>query len=221
MVFMPGAAFWGEKRSPRILIDFEQGAAFRDTAASVDVFEQFAGSFESFTQAWLFHSDAAPLTRGFSFPAGSHERYGIPRGLGPHCVLIDARGDQLWLDGISCGGAGERVRGAIRVLRTLGFAGSEGDDPELTATVAASDELAFLGDRIVTSRSLSEPPPVSPPGKTYVSDGRLVNRLEFDKGANPLNSRLKDTIARSSTRDSRNPWTLARMNSSAKPRTWL
>jgi hypothetical protein len=172
----------GERASVRLLIDFELRAPFRQTAASLAVFDEFADTFGPFTQAWLFHSDAAPLSRGFFFPPGSTERYGIPRGLGPHCVLIDTHGDQLWLDGIACGGANERVRAAVTVLRRSGFVGQGPLSSEFSSAVSDCDELHLVGDRILHRRPLSEPPPISPPGKTFVAAGRLVNRLEFDKG---------------------------------------
>ena len=46
---------------------------------------------------------SCPLVRRFYYPLIAHERYGVPKGLGPHLVLIDAIGDHLWLSGPSCG----------------------------------------------------------------------------------------------------------------------
>lgn len=46
-----------------------------------------------------FHDGTAPLIRGFYYPISAPDRYGISRGQGPTCVLIDNRGHQLWLSG--------------------------------------------------------------------------------------------------------------------------
>ncbi len=168
-------------RPPRVWIDFECGALPGSAAASLRVFREYRTQFGPFRQAWLFGSNQAPLARGFYFPPNSHSRFALsPESRGPHGVLIDDRGDQLWLDGVACGPDAERAPAAATVLREAGF--------ELPATAADArplaeyDEMHFRDGRLATSRAAGAAVPVSPAGRTMVLNGRLVNRMEFDGG---------------------------------------
>ena len=168
-------------RSPRVWIDVEQGATFGSPAASVEMLQELSGALGPLTEAWLFCRDSAPLVRGFYYPTSVHRRLGIPRDRGPQMVLIDEQGDQLWLSGVSCG-TGRSAAGALTVLNALGFA-----VPDLAAgqesPLAGRDEMHFVDQRLATFRPIDQPVPASPPGKTFVRGGRLVNRMEFDKGS--------------------------------------
>jgi hypothetical protein len=89
-------------------------------------------------------------------------------------VLIDNRGDQLWLSGAACGGADERTDAASSVLAALSVA---------APTLADADEMHFHRGKLVSSRRLADPRPRTPPGKTFVHNGRVVCRMEFDTPA--------------------------------------
>ncbi len=168
-------------RSPRVWIDVELGAAFGDPAASIDVFHAFGRVIGPPAEAWLFHRDRAPLLRGFYYPLVALQRYGIPKDVGPPLVLIDENADQLWFSGACCG-PGEGALAATTVLGELGFEvpAAAGDDGH--APLARYDEMHYVGGELNSHRPIGQPIPGAPPGKTFVRDGRLVNRMEFNKG---------------------------------------
>jgi len=168
-------------RSPRVWLDVELGADFGRPAASLDVFHAFSSLIGPPTEAWLFHRDRAPLVRGFYYPLVALHRYGIPKDVGPHVVLIDSTGDQLWLSGASCGPGGGAAT-AMTMLDELGLdvPAAAGEDEH--APLARYDEMHYVGGRLHGHRSIRERIPGAPPGKTFVRNGRLVNRMEFDKG---------------------------------------
>ena len=95
----------------------------------------------------------------------------------------------MWLSGLRCGADGAAVDGASAVL-TAAFSGnSESLGPALRS-LPLYDEMHVVDGDLVASRLLTEPPPVAPPGKTFVRDGRLVCRMEYDKdGTTPLDLR--------------------------------
>jgi hypothetical protein len=93
--------------------------------------------------------------------------------------LIDECGDQLWLNAVSCGD-GETAEAAMTILNILEFAmpsSTAGHSP-----LRGPDEMHFVGRRLATTRQPGQPMPAAPPGKTFVRHGRLVCRLEFDRG---------------------------------------
>ena len=167
---------------PRLVIDFEQGAGYGDATGSVRVFTEFAPTFTRFREIWLFHRPAAAMVRGFYYPLSAPDRYGIPRGQGPKMVLIDDQGDQLWLSGVGCGGQGARTDGAMTVLTAVWP--DLRQNPTL-ADLHSADEMHVLEGILVSSRLLTDPAPVAPPGKTFVRDGRLACRMEYDKEEPP------------------------------------
>jgi len=160
------------ERSPRVWTDVELGATYGSPAAGLEVFRAFGSVIGPPVEAWLFHRDQAPLVRGFYYPLVVRQRYGIPKDVGPHLVLIDGTGDQLWLNGVSCG-PGDGAVAAGAVLDELGFPPS---------SLARYDEMHYLGGQLTGHRNIGERIPQAPPGKTFVRGGRLVNRMEFDKG---------------------------------------
>jgi hypothetical protein len=185
------------ERSPRIWNDVEQGAEFGNPAASVAVFEELRSSFGTFTEVWLFNSDSSPLIRGFYYPLSASERFRIPRGLGPHMVLIDELGDHLWLSGLACG-AGEKAAKALEVLENLEFDINSAEPSNPTASkvgrqspLAGFDEMHFVDRWLVGSRAADQPVPTAAPGKTFVRTGHLVARMEFDKGRVTANDLTK------------------------------
>jgi hypothetical protein len=116
-------------------------------------------------------------------------------------VLIDDAADQLWLSGLSCGD-GKCATAAVAVLGELGFVIP--DSPiRRRAPLADYAEMHFLNQRLIASRPLDQPVPVTPPGRTFVSGRRLVCRMEFDKG-------------RTTPDDLRSLWRLA-----TEPHGWL
>jgi len=166
-------------RSPRIWIDFEQGATYGDSAASVRTCAELRRCFRTFTEAWLFSGPDAPRVRGFYYPPTSHIRFGTPKGLGPPVVLIDECGDQLWLNAVSCGN-GEGARAATTLLETFDFAlltNASGVSP-----LRAREEMHFVDRKLATTRPSGQPIPISPPGKTFVRGGRLICRMDFHRG---------------------------------------
>jgi hypothetical protein len=168
-------------RSPRVWIDVELGATFGRPAASIDIFHEFSSAIGPPTEAWFFHRDRAPLVRGFYYPLVAHERYGVPKGVGPHVVLIGAKGDHLWLSGASCG-PGQGAAAATTVLAELAFhlparAGEQEHSP-----LARYDEMHYVDGQLSGHRHIKEQIPGAAPGKTFVRGRRLVNRMEFDKG---------------------------------------
>lgn len=169
-------------RPPRILIDFEHGGFdFHDISASLNFFE-FGPSFASWDEVWLFHDGIAPLIRGFYYPVSAPDRYRITLGPGPSCVLIDNRGDQLWLSGISCGNRGEHTDTARRLLTTLNV---------VVPALVDYDELHFRNGQLVGTRLLADTRPSAPPGKTFVHNGRIACRMEFDSpGTTPDDLRV-------------------------------
>ena len=160
------------ERSPRVWTDVELGATFGSPAGSLEVFHEFGSVIGPPAEAWLFHRDHAPLVRGFYYPLVVRQRHGIPKDVGPHLVLSDGTGDQLWLSGASCG-PGDGAAAAGTVLDELGLHHSP---------LAGYDELHYLGGQLTGHRMIGDPIPTAPPGKTFVRGGRLVNRMEFDKG---------------------------------------
>jgi hypothetical protein len=165
-------------RPPRIWIDVECGpfpaSVLGSAAISRYVFGALRHLFGPFSVAWVFGPGSAPLARGFYYPTALHVHHDVPRGhVGPSMVLIDDHGDQLWLDGVGCGSM-DRCAGSREIVRAAGFDAAE------SVPFADFDELEFSNGQLAGSRLLTEPAPVSPPGKTAVIDGRLVNRLEFD-----------------------------------------
>ena len=79
----------------------------------------------------------------FYYPLVAHERYGVPKGVGPHVVLIGAKGDHLWLSGASCG-PGQGAAAAKTVLAELAFhlparAGEDEHSP-----LARYDEMHYV-----------------------------------------------------------------------------
>lgn len=161
-------------QAPRIVIDLDHGGFdVADPAGSLRSFRS-ASAFAPWRALWLFHGVTAPLIRGFYYPISASERYGLSRGQGPRCVLLDARGDQLWLSGVACGGRGAPVEAARRLLDALSWTA-----PDL----AGPDEMLFVDGDLVQSRPLSAPRPQVAPGKTFVRDGRLACRMEFDTPA--------------------------------------
>ena len=152
-------------RSPRVWIDVELGATSGSPAASIDIFHAFSSAIGPPTEAWFFHRDRAPLVRGFYYPLVAHERYGVPKGVGPHVVLIGAKGDHLWLSGASCG-PGQGAAAATTVLAELAFhlparAGEQEHSP-----LARYDEMHYVDGNSAatgTSRNRSpEPHPARP-----------------------------------------------------------
>jgi hypothetical protein len=190
----------GSGRSPRIWIDFEQGADYGSSAASVEAFAELRGCFRTFTEAWLFRGRDAPLVRGFYYPLSSHIRFGIPKDLGPLAVLIDECGDQLWLNAVSCGD-GDSAAAASTLLNTLDFVVPAGSSD--VSALHGCDEMHFVDRKMAGTRLFGEPTPVPPPGKTFVHGGRLICRMEFDKGG-------------VSAADLRKLWTMA-----TEPDCWL
>ena len=169
------------ERSPRVWIDVEQGAAFGSPAASIAVFEMFRSAVGRLTEAWLFHRDNSPLVRGFYYPLSAHERFGIPKGLGPHLVLLDAVGDQLWLSGASCG-PGVGAAAAMTLLGELDFAVPVSPTDGGRSPLTRYDEMHFVDRQLTGCRLIEEQVPEGPPGRTFIRGRRLVNRMEFDKG---------------------------------------
>lgn len=173
----------------RVVIDFEERSVYGDPASSLRTFAEFASTFAGFREAWLFHGPTAPLARCFYYPPSAPERFGIPRGQGPKMVLIDGKGDQLWLSGVGCGQAGAPMDGALTVV-TEAFPALSGDAAAFLDSIDRYDEMHVVDGVLQSSRLLTEPPPVAPPGKTFIRDGRLVCRLEYDKaGTTPLDLR--------------------------------
>ena len=163
---------------PRLVIDYEQGAGYGDATGSVRVFTELAPTFTRFREIWLFHRPAAAMVRGFYYPLSAPDRYGIPRAQGPRMVLIDNQGDQLWLSGVGCGEQGARTDGAMTVLTAVW--------PDLRqhptlADLHSAAEMQVLEGIVVSSRLLTDPAPVAPPGKTFVHAGRFACRMEYDK----------------------------------------
>ena len=166
-------------RPPRIWIDVEQGAAFGSPGDSVRVFEELRSCFGAFSEAWLFRRTAAASLRGFYYPLNVHIKFGIPQGNGPHLVLIDEFDDQLWLNAAGCG-TREMAAAAITVLESLDFA-----MPSTTpdgSPLDGADEMHFVDRHLATTRPPGQHVPVAPPGKTFVRNGRLACRMDFDKG---------------------------------------
>ncbi|MEO5833920.1 MAG: hypothetical protein ABIR83_11190 [Nakamurella sp.] len=93
-------------------------------------------------------------------------------------MLIDDRGDQLWLSGVACGDEYERTEGALTVLQAAGFVPPPVEHPR--RPLAGYDEMHFREGRLVAARPTGEAVPMSPSGRTAVINGRLVNRLDFD-----------------------------------------
>jgi hypothetical protein len=173
----------------RVVIDVEQRAVYGDPASSLQAFGEFGPSFAVWREAWLFNGSAAPLVRCFYYPPSAPDRLGIPRGRGPAMVLIDDQGDQLWLSGLRCGEAGTVADAARSVLAAVFPERSESLDPVLRS-LPLYDEMHVVNGDLVASRLLTQPPPAAPPGKTFVRDGRLVCRMEYDKdGTTPLDLR--------------------------------
>ena len=151
-------------RSPRVWLDVELGADFGSPAASLDVFHAFSSLIGPPTEAWLFHRDRAPLVRGFYYPLVALHRYGIPKDVGPQGVLIDSKGDQLWLSGMSCGpGGGAAAAGTV--LDELGFHVPVGERADRIAPLARYDEMHYVGGQLHSHRSIGERIPGAPPGK--------------------------------------------------------
>ena len=173
----------GTARAPRIWIDVEHGAAFGDPAGSLEAFRLLRNVADEISQVWLFHRADAPAIRGFYYPRHLSDRFGVPKGRGPQLVLIDRLGDHLWFGGASCG-PGEGAAAALTILRALGISAFDAapstapDGPPL----APFDEVHLLDGRVIGHRLLGEDVPASPPGRTFVRNGRLVARMEFDKG---------------------------------------
>lgn len=165
--------------SPRVWIDVELGATFGSPAGSIEIFQEFRSVIGPPTEVWLFHRDHAPLVRGFYYPLGLHESFGVPKGHGPQMVLIDATGDQLWLSGARCG-PGAAANAAAAVLEMLGF--DLPATPREDVSLAAYDEMHYVAGHVSGLRYIGERVPAAPPGKTFVRGRRLVNRMEFDKG---------------------------------------
>lgn len=183
-----------EPAAPRVVIDFQERAVFGDPESSLRSFEDLRRSFGRCREVWLFNGPAAPLVRCFYYPPSAPDRYGIPRGQGPKAVLIDENGDQLWLSGISCGEAGARSDVAATVLTAV-FADLPVGGLWLDS-LPLSDEMHFLEGDLVGTRPLTEPSPVAPPGKTFIRNGRLVCRMEYDKDSTtPLDLRTLWALA--------------------------
>jgi hypothetical protein len=98
-------------------------------------------------------------------------------------VLIDDSGDHLWFSGLSCGW-GETADAAMTVLNAAAFdipagraVGEQRESP-----LSGYDEMHFVDRRLISGRPLEQPVPIDPPGRTFIRNGRLVNRMEFDKG---------------------------------------
>jgi hypothetical protein len=169
----------GSGRSPRIWIDFEHGADYGSPADSIEAFAELRGCFRLFTEAWLFCGRDAPLLRGFYYPLSSHIRFGIPKDRGPLAVLIDECGDQLWLNAVSCGD-GDSAAPSSTLLKTLDFLVPPGSSDD--SGLRGHDEMHFVDRKLASTRPVGQPTPVPPPGKTFVHGGRLICRVEFDKG---------------------------------------
>lgn len=178
-------------RAPRIWIDVEYGAAFGDAAGCLTVFSYFRGVTAPVRETWLFQQHTGPLIRGFYYPRNLHERFGVPNGRGPSMVLIDERGDHQWFSGASCM-PGDAGAAAGRILIELGIpdvtvsgptAPASSINPQSTFDPLSSlDELHIVDGQLVSRRLVGEPVPSSPPGRTFIRGGRIVTRMEFDKG---------------------------------------
>ncbi len=168
------------ERAPRIWIDVEHGARFGSPAASIDAFTEFSQVMAPVREVWLFHRPTSPLLRGFSYPIAAHQRFSVPRGTGPGMVLIDRNGDQMWLGGASCGPS-EKADAAVGILEGIGYA-IPAAPGENTSPLDPFDELHFVDGLLRGDRLVGDPVPAIPPGRTFVRNRRLVNRMEFDKG---------------------------------------
>ncbi len=174
----------GLPRAPRIWIDVEQGAAFEDPAATLAAFGDLSAVTAAVREVWLFGGRInAPLIRGFRYPRSLHERFGVPNGRGPGMVLVDDRGDHLWLSGAGCAPEGAAAT-AVTILEQLGCddALDRTDGAASETTLGGFDELHIVDGRVVGHRLIDGHAPSSPPGRTFVRDHRLVSRMEFDKG---------------------------------------
>ncbi len=168
----------GSGRAPRIWIDVEHGAAFGDAGGTLEVFEVFTAVTRPVREVWLFHRHTGPLLRGFYYPRSLNGRFGVPNGRGPSMVLIDEHGDQLWFSGASCG---SHPGAAGAILAALGIT-KIGESPSSEGLLSQFDELHLVDGRVVGHRLVGEHTPSSPPGRTFVRNGRIINRMEFDKG---------------------------------------
>ncbi|MGS0684352.1 hypothetical protein ACVBEQ_04180 [Nakamurella sp. GG22] len=168
------------ERAPRIWIDVEHGARFGSPAASIDSFTEFRNVTAPVREVWLFHRPTSPLLRGFYYPLATHQRFAVPRGTGPGMVVIDRNGDQMWFGGASCG-PGEKAAAAAGILEEIGYAIPAAPGGS-TSPLAPYDEMHFGREHLSGGRPIGDPVPASPPGRTFVRDRKLVNRMEFDKG---------------------------------------
>jgi hypothetical protein len=94
-------------------------------------------------------------------------------------VLIDEQGDQLWLNAASCHD-GDRGTAAMTVLTSVDF-----EVPKTTSGHSALhgyDEVHFVDRALTGTRPRGHQVPTAPPGKTFIRNGRLVCRMDFDKG---------------------------------------
>ena len=169
-------------RAPRIWIDVEHGAGYDSPDDSIDAFQEIRGALAPMREAWLFHRATSPPLRGFYYPPAAHQ-FGVPRGTGPRMVLVDQVGDQMWLSGASCGpGQGETTDAAAAVLAQVGFQLPPPSTSNRQSRPASCDEMYFLDGHLTHFRLVGDPAPGNPPGRTFVRRGRLIARMEFDKG---------------------------------------
>ena len=173
----------GSARAPRIWIDVEHGAAFGDPAGSLEAFGLFRGVTAAVAEVWLFHRISSPLLRGFYYPRSLSDHFGVPPGRGPQLVLIDELGDHLWFGGASCG-PGDGAAAALTLLDALGIGDLDGSPSQASpgTSLARLDEMHVIGGHVIGRRLLGRRTPANPPGRTFVRNGRLVARMEFDKG---------------------------------------
>ncbi len=168
------------ERAPRIWIDVEHGARFGSPVAGIDTFRNFSRVTGPVREVWLFHDRTSPLLRGFYYPVATHQRFAVPRRMGPGMVVIDRNGDQMWFSGASCG-PGEKAEAAAGILAGIGYtlpAASDGN----ASPLAPYDEMHVVDGHLCGTRPIGDPVPAAPPGRTFVRGRRLVNRMEFDKG---------------------------------------
>lgn len=160
---------------PRVLSDIDNGVSIGITELCVQFYRQRKAQFGPIKEAWLFFGDEDAAARGFigrPLKGSTPSSYEYPWG-----VLINSKGEQMWLHGVMCGTGGEGARGARTILRDAGF-----DVPD---SIAGYAEMHFINGQFATGRSKGEDPiqfdptPINLPGRHLLQGPDLVKLIHL------------------------------------------